>query len=255
MTTEQILYVDDQCVTAESSGQKQVINQHCVGIVSLNQCFQGQEWFAPTVLYLCKITTQTKLITAQCNMLLWVNISYYTVKFRLWLLLWGKRGLPLVKVQQLSRFLVFGLGLHYVPIFLIHSPPCGWLLTGKQSTHSSSSRRAHTISCKHTNISWMHFHTIYYYNYLLSLHINYFHTFNCVLFVTTWDHSASFVTTWDKIKTKTLIENLQQTPEWIVVTWCFRYEIRKSREMTTKYNFRLPQILSSSSTRCVLWNT
>lgn len=48
-----------------------------------------------------------------------------------------KRDLPLVKVQQLSRFLAFGLGLHYIPVFPTHTPPCGWILTGKQSTHGS----------------------------------------------------------------------------------------------------------------------
>lgn len=48
-----------------------------------------------------------------------------------------KEDLPLVKVQQLSRFLAFGLGLHNIPVLLIHTPPCGWILTGKQSTHGS----------------------------------------------------------------------------------------------------------------------
>ena len=48
-----------------------------------------------------------------------------------------KGDLPLVKVQQLSRLLAFGLGLHNIPVLVIHTPPCGWILTGKQSTHGS----------------------------------------------------------------------------------------------------------------------
>lgn len=47
------------------------------------------------------------------------------------------RYLPLVKVQQLSRFLAFDLGLHHIPVFIIHTPPCCWVLTDKQSTHGS----------------------------------------------------------------------------------------------------------------------
>lgn len=64
-----------------------------------------------------------------------------------------KRVLPLVKGQQLSRFLAFGLSLHHIPVFLIHIPPCGWILTGKQSTHGSreltaSPTNIDKITCK-----------------------------------------------------------------------------------------------------------
>lgn len=59
-----------------------------------------------------------------------IECGFVTVAMR-------EKDLPLVKVQQLSRFLAFGLGLHYIPVFHIHTPPCGWILTGKQSTHGS----------------------------------------------------------------------------------------------------------------------
>lgn len=57
----------------------------------------------------------------------------------------GKKKLPLVKVEQLSsRLLAFGLGLHYMPVFVIDAPPCGRVLTGEQSTHQLQ----HNTACK-----------------------------------------------------------------------------------------------------------
>lgn len=48
--------------------------------------------------------------------------------------------LPLLEVQQLSRFLHFGLRLDDIPIVPKHSPPCGWVLTGEQRAHGNRER-------------------------------------------------------------------------------------------------------------------
>ena len=52
---------------------------------------------------------------------------------------------PLVQDQQFSRFLALGLGLHYIPVLVVHTPPCSWLLRGKQISHGGG-ESSHTIN-------------------------------------------------------------------------------------------------------------
>lgn len=135
------------------------------------------------------------------------------------------RYLPLVKVQQLSRFLAFDLGLHHIPVFIIHTPPCCWVLTDKQSTHSG---RELTPSPSNSDKS---FQQALFYRKGIK-HVLFPH---CLVLSQQIPRSPS-TDTQSKTKQNQQIDVNLQNIEWIVLVWrCFRYDTRNSRDMTQQH--------------------